>query len=124
MSTGYQVLLVEDEVSVRGAIREHLAMRGHNCMEAANGADALRLLQAITPDAIVCDISMPTMGGIEFVLKSRAMGCTTPILILTGVDDSTVRTLGRDAGACYCLSKPPNYDELDRLIRTAVAMAR
>ena len=118
----YHVLLIEDEDSVRLLLREHLELRGYACHEASHGAEALRMLQSLTPDAIVCDITMPVMGGIEFLVKSRAMGCTAPILLLTGVDDSSVRTLGRDAGAYHCISKPPDFDELDRLLRLSIAM--
>ena len=117
-----EIMLIEDEQDVRLTLRENLERRGFRCHEAPHGAAALQLLQGLQPDAILCDISMPVMGGIEFLLKSRAMGCSAPILLLTGVDDMVARTLGRDAGAYHCVSKPPNYDELERLLRLSVAM--
>ncbi len=117
-----QVLLIEDELDVREAIRLHLEHRGYNCHEAAHGTEALQLLHTLSPDIIISDISMPVMGGIEFLLKSRALGCNVPVILLTGVNDSSVRALGRDAGAFFCISKPPDYDHLDHLIQTTIAV--
>lgn len=118
----YQILLIDDDESVRLLLSEHLELRGYACQEASHGAEALQMLQTLTPDAIVCDISMPVMDGIEFLLKSRALGCSAPILLLTGMEDSTVRTLGKDAGAYHCISKPPDFDEIDRVLRLSIAM--
>lgn len=118
----YHILLIDDEEPVRLLLREHLELRGYTCEEAGHGAEALQCLQSRTPDVIVCDIGMPVMDGIEFLLKSRALGCTAPILLLTGSDDSFVRTLGQNAGAYHCISKPPDFDELDRLLRLSIAM--
>lgn len=123
MPTGsYHILLIDDEEPIRLLLREHLEQRGYTCEEAAHGAEALQCLQSRTPDAIVCDITMPVMGGIEFLLKSRALGCAAPILLLTGSDDSSVRTLGQNAGAYHCISKPPDINELDRILRLSIAM--
>jgi two-component system C4-dicarboxylate transport response regulator DctD len=122
--SGTTVLLIEDDSLVRESIREHLELRGYKCIEAAHGGEALQSLQSQLPDIIVSDISMPVMGGIEFLVKSRALGCRVPIIFLTGVNDSTVRTLGRNAGAFECISKPPDYDQLDKLMRLSMAMAR
>lgn len=116
------VLLIDDEPMVREAIREHLELRQYRCCEAGNGLEALQILQTLTPDAIVSDIAMPRMNGIEFVLRSRALGCRAPIILLTGVADSSARALGTDAGAFHCLSKPPDYNELDRLIRRGIEL--
>lgn len=118
----YHILLIDDEEPVRLLLRECLELRGYTCDEASHGAEALQYLQSRTPDAIVCDITMPVMDGIEFLLKSRALGCNAPILLLTGSDDSSVRTLGQNAGAYHCISKPPDFDELDRVLRLSIAM--
>jgi len=118
------ILLIEDDPMVRDAIREHLVFRGYTCTEAGNGAEALQILQTLSPDLILSDISMPVMGGIEFLMKSRALGSRVPIIFLTGVNDSTVRTLGKDVGAFECVSKPPDYDHLDHLIKSSIAVNR
>ncbi len=116
------VLLIEDDTLVRASIRDNLSLRGYECLEAAHGAGGLEMLQQHAPDIIVSDISMPVMGGIEFVVKCRAMGCRTPIILLTGVNDSTVRTLGQDAGAFECISKPPDYEKLDRMLQLMMSL--
>ncbi|HZT74440.1 MAG TPA: response regulator [Terriglobales bacterium] len=118
------ILLIDDEPLVREAIREHLELRQYQCWEAGNGVEALQILQTVTPDAIISDIAMPRMNGIEFVLRSRALGCRAPIILLTGVNDSSARALGTDAGAFFCISKPPDYNELDRLIRRSIELQR
>ncbi len=116
------VLLIEDDALVRASIRDNLSLRGYSCLEAAHGGMGLELLQTHTPEIIISDISMPVMGGIEFVVKCRALGCRTPIILLTGVNDSTVRTLGQDAGAFECISKPPDYDKLDRMLQLMMSL--
>lgn len=118
------VLLVEDEPLVRESIREHLERRNYRCLEAASGVEALRILQNQSPDVIVSDIAMPGMNGIEFLIKSRALGCQLPAILLTAVNDTSVLVLGREAGAFCCLPKPPNYLELDRMIQRGLNLSR
>ncbi len=117
-----RLLLVDDDELVRISIRDNLTARGYECIEASHGGAALQMLQADMPDVIISDIAMPVMGGIEFVVKCRAMGCQTPIILLTGVNDSSVRTLGQDVGAFECISKPPDYNQLDRMIKLMMAL--
>ncbi len=116
------VLLVEDDALVRESIREHLERRNYVCVEAASGAEALQLLQSQNPDVIVTDIAMPGMNGIEFLLKSRALGCRLPAILLTAVNDTSVLALGRDAGAFCSLPKPPDYAKLDAMIQRGLAL--
>lgn len=116
------VLLVEDDSLVRSSIRDNLELRGYTCVEAAHGGIGLEMLQKHNPDVVISDISMPVMGGIEFVVKCRALGCQTPIILLTGVHDSNVRTLGQDVGAFECISKPPDYDKLDRMLQLMLSL--
>lgn len=118
------ILLVEDEPLVRESIREHLERRHYRCLEAASGAEALQLLQIHAPDVIVTDIAMPGMNGIEFLIKSRALGCQIPAILLSAVNDTSVLAMGQEAGALCCLPKPPDYAQLDTMIQRGLALNR
>ncbi|MGH9535917.1 MAG: response regulator [Terriglobales bacterium] len=118
------VLLVEDDALVRESIREHLERRNYRCLDVASGTEALRMLQTDSPDVIVTDIAMPGMNGIEFLLKSRQLGCQLPAILLTAVHDTSLLALGREAGAFCCLPKPPDYARLDAMIQRGLTLSR
>lgn len=78
-----QVLIVDDEPFVVSALKRVLRNEC-DCLSAANGAEGLKLAQSQSFDLIVSDINMPLMDGVEMVKRLRALGTTTPILMVTG----------------------------------------
>ena len=62
-----RILVVDDEESLRSLVARGLAMDGHDCLTAGDGAEALDILHRETPDAIILDINMPVMNGFEFL---------------------------------------------------------
>jgi two-component system response regulator MprA len=107
-----RVLVVDDEPAVRSTLRRALALEGYAVDLAVDGAEALRHLALDAPDAIVLDLSMPEVDGIEVCRRLRAAGDTTPVLMLTvrnGVDDVVA---GLDAGADDYVVKPFELREL------------
>jgi two-component system response regulator MprA len=114
MSGSAQILLVDDEAAVRESLRRALALEGYEVELAADGAEALYRLDtgAVHPDAIVLDVLMPNVDGLETARRLRGAGNRTPILMLTARDEVEARVAGLDAGADDYVVKPFALAEL------------
>lgn len=106
------ILVVDDEPPVREALRRALTLDGYRVSLAGDGSEALEVLGAETPDAIVLDILMPPPDGLEVCRSLRRAGDRTPVLMLTARDAIENRVEGLDAGADDYLVKPFALDEL------------
>ena len=111
------ILVVDDEPAVRDAIERALSLEGYDIVTAADGAQAIALHDERRPDAIVLDVLMPRVDGIEACRRLRASGAQTPILMLTARDQVTDRVAGLDAGADDYLVKPFALEELLARVR-------
>ena len=113
-----KILVVDDEQAVRESLRRALQLEGYEVELASDGAEAIeRLERNAEPDAIVLDILMPGVDGLEVTRRLRRKGSSVPILMLTAraaVDD---RVAGLDAGADDYLVKPFALDELHARLR-------
>jgi two-component system response regulator MprA len=105
-------LVVDDERAVRASVRRALALDGYEVSEAEGGRQALSMLQAQTPDAVVLDVLMPDVDGLEVCRRLRAAGDRVPVLMLTAREAIADRVAGLDAGADDYLVKPFALDEL------------
>ena len=106
------VLLVEDDPGVRGAVERALRGAGHRTETAANGIKALEVATASPYDAIVLDLGLPGLDGLEVCRRLRATGNSVPILMLTARAAVSERVEGLDAGADDYVVKPFALDEL------------
>jgi len=106
------VLVAEDDRSVRESLRRSLAFNGFDVAVAVDGADALAQLHRSRPDALVVDVMMPRVNGLEVCRILRAGGDDLPILALTARDAVADRVAGLDAGADDYLTKPFALEEL------------
>ncbi len=111
------VLVVDDEPAVRDALDRALRAEGYRVTTAIDGRQALERVAEDHPDAVVLDILMPVMDGLEACRELRARGDRTPILILTARDSVSDRVEGLDAGADDYLVKPFALEELLARIR-------
>src|SRR2546421_10507793 len=109
-----QILVVDDEAAVRESLRRALALEGYDVELAADGAEALYRLDIgdVQPDAIVLDLLMPNVDGLETARRLRGTGNRTPILMLTARDEVEARVAGLDAGADDYVVKPFALAEL------------
>jgi two-component system response regulator MprA len=107
-----RVLVVDDEPAVRDALKRALWLEGYDVELAADGREALRALAARAPDAVVLDLLMPEVDGLEVCRRLRETGDRTPVLVLTARDDVADRVLGLDSGADDYLVKPFALEEL------------
>jgi two-component system response regulator MprA len=114
---GVKVLVVDDEPSVRSALQRALALERYDVRLAEDGQQALDILAEGVVDAIVLDVMMPRIDGIEVCRRLRAAGDRTPVLMLTARDAIDDRVDGLDAGADDYLVKPFALRELNARLR-------
>ncbi|HUR76079.1 MAG TPA: response regulator transcription factor [Sporichthya sp.] len=107
-----RILVVDDDRSVRESLRRSLTFNGYDVDLAADGEEALGQVATARPDALVLDVMMPRMGGLEACRQLRATGDDVPILVLTARDSVEDRVAGLDAGADDYLPKPFALEEL------------
>jgi two-component system response regulator MprA len=112
-----RILIVDDEEAVRTAVRRALVLAGYDVDMAAHGDEALAMLADRAPDAIVLDVLMPGVDGIEVCKRLRAAGDHTPVLMLTARDAVGDRVAGLDAGADDYMVKPFALQELQARLR-------
>jgi two-component system response regulator MprA len=106
------ILVVDDDRAVRESLRRSLEFNGYQVSLAADGAEALAGISGTNPDAVVMDVMMPRLDGIETTRALRSVGNHVPILVLTARDAVGDRVEGLDAGADDYLTKPFALDEL------------
>jgi two-component system response regulator MprA len=106
------VLVVDDEPALRTSLRRALLLDGYRVELASDGGEALDRVAARAPDAIVLDVLMPGVDGLEVCRRLRARGDRTPILMLTALSAVHDRVAGLDEGADDYLVKPFALDEL------------
>ena len=107
-----QVLVVDDDPGVRQAVRRALVLEGYDVALAEDGVDALQQVAGTSPDAIVLDVMMPRLDGLEVCRRLREQGDRTPVLVLTAKHRLNERVAGLDAGADDYLVKPFALEEL------------
>jgi two-component system response regulator MprA len=107
-----RILVVDDERPVREALERALRLEGYEVESASDGQEALFSLARRGVDAIVLDVLMPVMDGLETAQKLRRQGNSTPILMLTARHNVNDRVSGLDAGADDYLVKPFALEEL------------
>jgi two-component system, OmpR family, response regulator MprA len=112
-----RILVVDDDRSVRESLRRSLAFNGYQVDLASDGQAALDAVTAQRPDAMVLDVMMPRLDGLEVCRRMRAGGDDLPILVLTARDAVSDRVSGLDAGADDYLPKPFAFPELLARVR-------
>ena len=114
------MLVVEDELKMANLLRRGLVEEGHAVDVATTGDDAVWMAQAAEYDAIVLDLMLPGIGGVEVCRRIRGEGVWAPVLMLTALDGVEDRVAGLDAGADDYLPKPFSFAELLARLRALV----
>ena len=115
-----QILLAEDEDTVREFVSRVLVMHGHSVIEARDGAKAVELMNQHHFDLLLTDIVMPIMDGISLALKVRATRPDVPIILMTGYANESQRAHNLSVLIEELLSKPFNKDELIAAVNKAL----
>ena len=119
-----RVLVVEDEVRLALLLKRGLEEEGYAVDTSGDGSEALWHATETEYDAIVLDIMLPSMDGLEVTRRLRAEGRWTPVLLLTARDAIDDRVVGLDAGADDYLVKPFSFAELAARVRALVRRGR
>jgi two-component system KDP operon response regulator KdpE len=114
------ILVVDDDSSTRRALRVTLSGMGFTVVEAARGEEALSLARVTWFDAVLLDVDMPGMGGVETCRSIRHAIARLPILMLTVMNSEDDKVLALDAGADDYITKPFQLRELTARLRSAV----
>jgi two-component system response regulator MprA len=107
-----RILVVDDDRAVRESLRRSLSFNGYTVDLAEDGVEALDAIANERPDAVVLDVMMPRLDGLEVCRQLRSTGDDLPILVLTARDSVSERVSGLDAGADDYLPKPFALEEL------------
>jgi DNA-binding response OmpR family regulator len=117
------VLVVEDERPIADLIRAYLVREGFSVEVAADGPTALAALARRPPAAVVLDVGLPGLSGIEVCRRMREAGDWTPVLFVTARDDEVDRVLGLELGADDYVTKPFSPRELVARVRAVLRRA-
>lgn len=117
-----RILVVDDDRAVRESLRRSLTFNGYTIDTAGDGVEALEKIAADRPDAVILDVMMPRLDGLEVCRRLRSIGDDLPLLVLTARDSVSERVSGLDAGADDYLPKPFALEEL--LARLRALMRR
>lgn len=117
------VLHVEDEPAIRDVVRMYLTREGFSVIAATTGEEALAELRRNRPVAVILDVGLPGMDGIEVCRTMRADNDWTPVLFCTARDDEVDRVMGLEMGADDYVTKPFSPRELVARVKSAVRRA-
>ena len=118
------VLVVDDDDVVRFVVSEALTGAGHEVETADDGAQALAALDRRTFDAVVSDIAMPNLTGVELLQRIRARDFDLPVILLTGRPTMETAIEAVEAGALRYLQKPVSTTQIQETVATAVRLCR
>ena len=116
--------MVDDDRAVREALRRALTLGGYEVQVAEDGEQALELIVQAVPEAVVLDLGLPGIDGLEICRRVRRLGNRVPILILTARDAVADRIDGLDVGADDYMVKPFDVGELKARLRALLRRAR
>ena len=119
-----RILVADDDPAVRDSLRRSLTFNGYEVTTVPDGAEALEALARSRPDAVILDVSMPNLDGLETCRRIRANGDDLPILMLTAREEVRDRVMGLDAGADDYLAKPFALEELLARLRALLRRSR
>lgn len=118
----FRILVVEDDLELRHLFCRVLDRNGYETLEAADGAEALDILDCETIDLIISDIMMPKVDGFELTASLREAGYTIPILMITAAGSFNDMKRGFSSGTDDYMVKPINVDEM--VIRVGALLRR
>ncbi|WP_053207508.1 response regulator transcription factor [Jiangella muralis] len=119
-----RVLVVDDEIGLRESLTRSLRFEGYEVVTAADGPQALSVVATSQPDAVILDVVMPGLDGVETCRRLRASGQDVPVLLLTARGMVTDRIRGLDSGADDYLTKPFAPEELLARLRAMLRRRR
>jgi DNA-binding NtrC family response regulator len=118
------VLIADDDTVALDGLRALLCAWGFEVYTATDGVTALERAMAISPAAVITDVVMPLMGGLELLVRLRLTQPDTPVIVVTGQGDETMLVHAIRQGAYAYLSKPVDVRQLRALLQSALGKER
>lgn len=115
-----KVLIVDDEEIVRTSVSEILKGKGYQTFEADSGSSAVSLFHKKLPDAVLLDIKMPVMDGMETMREIRKINSCVPIIMLSAYGDIPTSVEAIKGGACDFICKPPDFEKIEAVLSAAI----
>ncbi|MCF3108420.1 sigma-54 dependent transcriptional regulator [Niabella sp. CC-SYL272] len=116
----HEILIIDDEASIRKTLSEILSFEGYKISEATDGEEGLKLFSEKAFNAVLCDIKMPKMDGLEFLEKATALSPDVPVIMISGHGTIETAVEAVKKGAYDFISKPPDLNRLLITIRNAM----
>jgi len=114
------ILIIDDEKSIRKTLTEILSYEGYKIDEAGDGEEGLKKFSEKAYDVVLCDIKMPKLDGIEFLEKSKAVNPDVPVIMISGHGNIDTAVEAVKKGAFDYISKPPDLNRLLITLRNAL----
>ena len=119
-----RILIVDDDRSIRELLSMHLEERGYEVAVASTGAEGFRLVEEAVPSAIILDMRLPDMSGIDLIPELRKRAVETPVLMITAHHDMSTTILAMKAGAFDYIHKPIDIEAFDVALDRALEVRR
>lgn len=119
-----RVLVIDDDRGAAEALSRLLRLDGHEAVGFASPAEARVAIEHEPFDAVITDLEMPRVHGVDIVRTARRVHAGAPVFVITGYGNTAAERTARDSGASAVFGKPINYDELLAALNTALARGR
>ncbi len=114
------ILIVDDELSMREFLQILLKKEGYNTLAAANGSEAVKLIQTKNIDLLISDIRMPEMNGLDLLREVKKKDYFIPVIMITAYASPEDAVLAMKGGAYDYITKPFKVDEIKKIVKTAL----
>src|SRR3954462_5496137 len=119
-----RILIVDDDRSIRELLSMHLEERGYAVSVASTGAEGFQLVEETSPSAIILDMRLPDMAGLDLIPELRKRAGETPVLMITAHHDMSTTILAMKAGAFDYIHKPIDIEAFDVALDRALEVSR
>ena len=115
------ILIVDDSIFSRRALRKTLSSEGYQVLEAINGRHGLEMIQEHQPDCVLLDMLMPELDGTEVLEELNEQGIEVPVIVVTADIQEHTQARCLELGAKAFLNKPPKNGQLQQAIQTILS---
>jgi two-component system response regulator AtoC len=119
-----RILIVDDEEVIRNSIALYLRQEGYQVDVSATGEEGLRRIEEMSPDLVLLDVKLPTLGGLDVLTRAKALKDDLIVIMITAFGSIESAVQAMKAGAYDYISKPLDLDELDVTIRKGLETVR
>jgi len=106
------ILVIDDDLSVRGIIEQILKSAGHKVILAADGSEGIRLCRTEPADLVITDIFMPGQDGVQTIMQFRNLFPQVPIIAMSGITEGEMLAVAQKLGVVAILKKPFDHEQL------------